>query len=279
MTFGHAIALAGLLLAAAVSGFASARAAPGDRVLATYEISIDGMAAVSVAYDAEISGTGYRSRASLETKGVLSLFSSYRMDMTAFGVIAKGKLRSGQFSSVAGNRNKKKFFAVNLPVANLQDQPSDQDPLTRAEINAAITAGTIDPLTSVIRLGGWPIDNPCQATQRVFDGQEVFDLHFDFEKDDVITSHFEGVYRGPAFECRMTYVPVAGVSATKFRKSKASPPVFTVWIAPVHSFARDASVLIPVFATGVFDGQKFIAYATQATIAGHPLNQASRSKD
>src|SRR5207249_10130952 len=100
-----------------------------------------------------------RSRASLETKGVLSLFSSYRMDMTAFGVITKGKLRSGQFSSVAGSRNKKKFFAVNLPVAGLQDQPSDQDPLTRAEITAAITAGAIDPLTSVIRFGGWPIDS------------------------------------------------------------------------------------------------------------------------
>ena len=116
-------------------------------------------------------------------------------------------------------------------------------------------------------------------TQRVFNGQDVSDLRFTFEEDAVITSDFQGVYRGPVYKCHMTYVPVAGRLATEFRKSKGDPPTFTVWLAAVRSPALGSPVLVPVFASGTFDGRKFIAYASRATIAGQPLNQLSRAGD
>ena len=42
-----------------------------------------------------------------------------------------------------------------------------------------------------------------------------------------LDADFGGGYQGPAYECRMTYEPVAGRAAHKARKRKIEPPVFT----------------------------------------------------
>ena len=242
----RAVALAGLALLAWSITSGDARADSSDSIIAAYEVTIGGLTALRVTYDAELSGAGYRSRASVETRGLAALFSDYRMDMTASGAIVKGKVKPAQFASVAGKKSKTEFLALNWSAAGLlrQNSPASKDPRTQAEIIAAVTAGTADPLASIMRLGGSSAEKPCQMTQRVFNGQDVFDLRFTFEEDAVITSDFQGVYRGPVYKCHMTYVPVAGRLATEFRKSKGDPPTFTVWLAAVRSPALGSPVQI-----------------------------------
>jgi hypothetical protein len=266
---------------ATMSGHGIAHAGAGEAIAAVYDVEISGLKALRIRYDVEVSRTGYRSRLAIETRGLAAVFSDYHMDMAASGAFVGGQAEPANFSSLADKKNRTKSLKVSWSGDGLlrQHQPADKDLRIQTEIDAALTGGVADPLTAIIRLGGGKAGEPCQRMQRVFSGQDVYDLRFSYQGKAVIGSGSEGVYRGPAYECRVVYLPVAGRSANKFRKNKSVPPTFRVWFAPVQSAALGGAVLMPVAATGTLDGRKFVAYASRATIAGRPFNEFSQAED
>jgi hypothetical protein len=262
-------------------GLGVAHADSGESIATVYEVRIAGLKALKIRYGLEISDSAYRSRASIDTSGLAAVFSGYHMDMAAAGALVGGNAEPATFSSLADKKNRKKLLEVSWSSDGLprQHQPADKDFRIQSEIDAALTAGAADPLTAVIRLGGAAVSAPCQRVQRIFSGQDVYDLRFTYQGEVTIGPGSEGVYRGQAHECRMVYLPVAGRSADRFKKNKSEPPNFRIWFAPVHSAALGGSLLIPVAAMGTLDGRKFVAYASRATIAGRPFNKLSRAGD
>ena len=89
----------------------------------------------------------------------------------------------------------------------------------------------------------------------------------------MLDDSFPGAYHGKAYECRATYVPVAGRYATKFRKRNEEPPTYNVWLAPIGTDASGGLRLVPVRATGRLDGMKFEAYASRVKIDGRPFKK------
>ena len=252
----------------------SAQAGSEGSLAFTYDVVVSGMQAAQIKFDMDLSPTGYQSRASVETQGIVSVFSDSHTTVGAVGEIVNGKALPASFTTRTEKSGKQKDFKVRWSDEGLPEahEPPVKNPKMKTEILEALTAGVIDPLTTVLRVGA---DAPCQSSQRVYSGRDVFDLSFKLEKEVTFGDKADGIYRGPAYQCRMIYTPVAGRDATKARKNKTEPWAITVWFAPVESPSLGGQMLLPVAASGKLDGRKFRAYASRASVSGQALNQLS----
>ena len=260
-----------------VTGLGSARADSGGKIETSYEVNVRGITVLDIKYTSEISAAGYRSQASIETRGVIAIFSDYRMKMAASGALVNGQTSPAQYKSRSAKKDKKKEVELNWSQGAVLTTETAKNPEIKAEIDAALAAGVTDPLTAIFRIGTLPGGNPCQAAHRIFDGKEVFELRFSFKGEAVLDDSFPGAYHGKAYECRATYVPVAGRYATKFRKRNEEPPTYKVWLAPIGADVTGESRMIPVRATGRLDGMKFEAYASRVKVDGRPYKTVSAS--
>jgi hypothetical protein len=269
------IALLAPVLSALVIGSGSARADSGGKIETSYEVNVGGLTVLDIKYSSEISAAGYRSQASIETRGMANFFSDYSMRMAAAGALAGSQSSPLQYKSRSEKKDKEKTFDLNWSqgVLSAVDRQAAKNPEIQAEIDTALTPNVTDPLTAIFRIGTLPDGNPCQAVHRIFDGKEVFELRFSFKREAVLDDSFPGAYHGKAYECRATYVPVAGRYAAKFRKRNEEPPSYNVWLAPVGEDASGGLRLVPVRATGRLDGLKFEAYASRVKIDGRAFKK------
>jgi len=267
----------GFVLSVLATGFGGARADAGGKIETSYEVNVRGITVLDIKYTSETSAAGYRSQASIKTRGVIAIFSDYRMKMAASGALVGGQTSPAQYTSRSEKKDKAKAVEVNWSQGIVSASETVKNPETKAEIDSAVAAGVTDPLTAIFRIGASPAGSPCQAVHRIFDGKEVFELRFSLKGEAVLDDSFRGAYRGKAYECRATYVPVAGRYATKFRKRNEEPPTYTVWLAPIGADVAGESRLIPVRATGRLDGMKFEAYASRVKVDGRPFKTVSAS--
>jgi hypothetical protein len=158
--------------------------------------------------------------------------------------------------------------------------PSDDPPAVKttpkdeedeALLAPALSTGLVDPLSMLLRMTALQAGKPCRSVERVVDGREVYDLRFVLAGEVTLAGDSPGVYRGRAFKCSMTYTPVGGRPAIKFRKKGGVPSKFDIWFAPVKSATSDEVLFVPVLATGRLQGLRFIAYARKARIGGESI--------
>lgn len=250
----------------------SVHAAPESQIAISYEVQVGSMSAMRISYTAALSNNAYRSNASIKTKGLASMFSDYQMEMAASGALDDGGIRPERYRSQADKKNEEKILEVSWrggdpPAVN--STPKDKE--DEALVAKGLTPGLIDPLSMLLRMTALQSNKPCRGIERVVDGREVYDLGFALSGEVTLGSDNPGRYRGKAFKCSMTYTPVAGRPAVKYRKSGGKPSKFDIWFAPVKSRASGEDLLVPVLATGRLKGLRFVAYARKATIDGQPL--------
>ena len=267
----------------AATAFTFAFAATSGTVLAAdkldvqYDLYTRGMRVFALSYTADIDRKSFKSSATLRPKGLVSLFIDLKMDMKSSGTVSPGGVQSSVFSMNIKEKRRKGSYTVNfdglIPVSSKRD-PALKDK-TEAKVNAAAAEGVRDTLASILNLSVDPEKDPCNAKYRVYNGKEVFQLAFRKIRDDVFGTDAEGVYRGPAIACSMTYSPLAGLSARAEARFRENPLIFNVWFAPVRSsvLGRDMNVLIA--ASGKIKDKDFVAYASRATLSGQPLNAKS----
>ena len=270
-----AIALGACMLSALCVGMGSARADSVGLLESAYEVDVKGITVLDVKYSTAMSGADFRSQASVKTRGIAAFFSDYVMKVETSGSMVDGKARPKQFTSVREKKDKTRKIELNWDNNGVaaDDRKVGKDPDTQADIDGALTPNVTDMLTAILQLGTSQSGEPCQSTHRVFDGKEVFELRFAFKGEGKFDADAEGAYHGPVYECQMTYVPVAGRYATKFRDSKEEPPVYRVWLAPIGKDKSGAALLLPVQASGKLDGYKFVARAKRVKVDGQPFNQ------
>ena len=272
-----AVAAATFTIAFAAS---SGTAAAADNLKVRYDLYTRGIRAFALNYSADIDRNAFNASATLRPKGLASLFIDLKMDMTSSGAVTGKGARSDAFTMKVTEKGKKGRYTVHFD--GLQPVSTKRKPAvngeTEARIKSASAAGARDTLASIMDIAVTPAKNPCDASYRVYNGKEVFELALRKIKDDTFGKKDGGVYRGPAIVCSMTYSTLAGLSAKTEAKYRKNPPVFRVWFAPVRSSAlgRDMNVLVAV--TGKIKGKDFVAYANKATLSGKPLNSKSLAK-
>jgi hypothetical protein len=264
-------------LSAMAIGLGAARADSGDKIESSYDVDVRGITVLNIRYSSEISATGFRSQAVIKTRGIVTVFSDYRITMAAIGAFIDGQTSPLKYTSRSEKNDKEKTVDLNWSkgVVLASGRPAAKTPEIQADIDSALTPGVTDPLTAIFRIGASPGGTPCRDVHRIFDGKEVFELRFSFKREAVLDDSFPGAYRGKAYECQVSYVPIAGRYATKFRKKKEYPPTYNIWLAPISWDASGGTRLVPVRATGRLDGQKFEAYASRLKIDDRPFKQIS----
>jgi hypothetical protein len=269
IAFGFAFAVTALVLPA------NMEAAPTNEIAISYEVKVGSMSAMRISYKAALSGKTYRSTASIKIKGLASLFSDYEMDMASSGSFDGDGLKPRQYRSKQDRKNDEKILEVKWPSTDLPAVNSiPRDKEDEDLVAPALTAGLVDPLSMLLRITALQSGKPCQSVERVVDGREVYDLRFALAGEVKLDGNSPGAYRGRAFKCSMTYTPVGGRPAVKFRKSGGVPSKFDIWFAPVKSNISDEALFVPVLANGKLQGLGFIAYARKAKIGGQPIAAA-----
>lgn len=269
---------AGLLLA---STLMTLQAHADDRIEASYAFSVSGVPVLDIDYAAAISGNDFALKASVKTKGMAGLFSDYRMKMNTAGSLHEGEPQPVEFSS----RTEKEDKTRKVDLAWSEDGTPKQirSDYSEAEfqpgIDAALKPEVVDLLTAMLRAGLPGEGSPCGSTQRVYDGRDIYDLKFTLQKQDTLGEDSDGVYRGPVHVCQMTYTPIEGRGAAKFKRRKMEPLAFKVWFAPVQSSTLGGQMYVPVRATGELEGKSFVAYARSAKLNQQPLNTSSLMGD
>jgi hypothetical protein len=251
------------------------QAAPANEIAISYEVEVGSMSAMRISYNVAFSGETYQSTASIKTKGLASLFSDYQMEMASSGSLDGDGLKPRQYRSKQDRKNDAKILEVEWPsddspaVNSIPKDKEDED-----LVAPALTSGLVDPLSMLLRMTALQSGRPCQSVERVLDGREVYDLSFALAGEVKLKGDNPGGYRGRAFKCTMTYTPVGGRPAVKYRKTGGVPSKFDIWFAPVKSGVSKEAVFVPVLATGKLQGLSFIAYARKASIGGQPISAA-----
>ena len=251
-------------------------AAPPNEIAISYVVEVGSMSAMRISYTAALSGATYQSTASIKTKGLASLFSDYQMEMASSGSLDGDGLKPRQYRSKQDRKNDAKILEVKWPgdvAPAVNSIPKDKE--DEALLAPALTTGLVDPLSMLLRMTALQAGKPCQSVERVVDGREVYDLSFTLAGEVRLKGDIPGAYRGPAFKCTMTYTPVGGRPAVKFRKNGGVPSEFDIWFAPVKSGVSNESLFVPVLATGTLQGLRFVAYARKASIGGQPITAAA----
>lgn len=266
------LSMASALAMGTMAALAPAGAQTTESQLAlSYEVKVSSVPAMRISYKAALSENGYQSTASIKTKGLADLFSDYRMEMAATGAFNGDALMPAHYRSEANKSSKKKILEVKWrndnPAVNSTPKDKDDDAL----VSTGLSSGLVDPLSMLLRKAALQSGQPCASVDRVVDGRVIYDLRFAPAGEVTLGSDSPGVYRGKAFKCSMTYTPVAGRPAEKFRKSGAVPSRFDVWFAPIASSGAGKGLYIPVLATGRLQGMSFVAYAREASIDGRKI--------
>ncbi|MGE0240470.1 MAG: DUF3108 domain-containing protein [Parvibaculaceae bacterium] len=262
-------------LALAIVAFAlprEGRAAPESQLALSYSIDAGGMTVLRIHYEAALAPDTYRSSASIKTKGLAGLFSSYKMDMSASGTVSADTAKPARFASHAEKKDKERAIELRWQGGNPPEvKTTPPDPEDEALIAGALTPSLVDPLSMVLRMTAFQADAPCGKTIAVVDGREVYELRFALQGKAKIGPDMPGAYRGPAFKCNLSYVPVAGRAARKFKKAGTAPSRFDIWFAPVSAATAAQTWYVPVLATGKLKGLRFTAYASVATLDGNAI--------
>jgi hypothetical protein len=269
--------LGGCMLSALCMGLSLSQAFALDLLETSYEVNVKGVTVLDVKYSAAMSAAGFRSQASVKTRGVAAFLSDYLMEIETSGALVEGRAGPQHFTSRREKNNKIREIELTWSDGILATSgfKSNKDPDIQAEIDKALTPNVADLLTAIMRIGLPQGAGPCQSIERIFDGREVFELHFKLKGKVSIDEGSAAVYYGPAYECLMTYVPVAGRYAKKFRSRNDEPPSYKVWFAPVGREESGRPVFVPIQASGKLDGLKFVALAKRIKIDGQPFNKVS----
>jgi len=278
-TASNALIATAIAASALVSGLTATgnSALAADRLETRYDLYTRGIRAFALSYSAEIDQNSFNSKAKLRPRGLASLFVDLKMDMTSSGAIVKDGTRSNSFAMSVEEKGRKGKYAVNFNGLKPSDTSRSPEvkPNTRAKLEEEAAKGVRDTLASIMDMAVTSAANPCDASYRIYNGKEVFQLDLAKIKDNTFGDKDGGVYRGPAIMCSMTYSTLAGLSAKTQAKYRKNPPVFTVWFAPVQSPALGRKMNVLVGVTGKLKGKDFVAYLNQATLSGKPLNAQS----
>jgi hypothetical protein len=253
-------------------------AADGDTLSLSYAIYVSGSRVYKINYSALITAQGYKTAVTMAPKGLGKVFVDFKLKMSSAGTLANGRPEPVDFTmeSTKNNEHKKvsmSWSSDDLPKADRSFRvPKDR----AAALDRVLNPQMPDPLTAVLRHALESDTQPCTRTLRSYNGAEVYDLAFTFLGNEEITDTKEGAYSGPAYKCKVVFVPVAGYPEKRMKKHLSNPPTYTVWFAEVTSPTTSTKFLVPVQASGKAGKRSFKILASDAQMSGQPLAALSQ---
>lgn len=276
------LALTGLLLSGASTASAQdikLSAAQVSRLDQKIELKYDvlgiGFSLLSANFDITLQRNSYKATSVIKTEGIAGLIMQSRWDSVSEGRITRRGLRPTRFrTDVSTSRGRgavhvkweKNSYLISANPAIKKDR--------RAGLNAKLGPNLPDPLSALVTTALFSGKKPCTGKRRVFDGRQIYDISFTYDK--AVTIRNGRSYSGPAHKCKIKHTPVAGQPARELANERKSPSApHYVWLAPVRLAGKGPRVLIPVRIDLKSGWTTTTIELTKSSIGGRPMKVAS----
>ena len=226
---------------------APARAEPAPRFAAAYDVRFLGLPVGEATLTVERERDRYALDLAARLRGLAGFFVEGAGTASAEGRLTRAG-PSGTFRVESRYAGKPVRVSMRIERGSARDVVLDPEPTPRPDrvpVTPADRTGIVDPLSMLaVPLDGAALDpGLCARRLPVFDGAARADLVL---APGRLVTVAEGPYRGPALDCPVRWVPIAGhrAAGTNVRRM-AENEALSVRLAP----ALDGAVLLPLAVT------------------------------
>ena len=228
-------------------GSMATAAGVSSKVTVNYNISFDGMQIGSFIMHASVNNSQYSINATANISLLAGIIFEWKGITSSSGrVVNKGPAPSsysfGYRTSEKSEKVDVKFadnsvreIAVNPP----QRPSSGRVPVTRQHMQ-----NVVDPLSALLLFSNFGHNQSgeevCNHTLPIFDGKQRYDLQLSYKRTKSVTANGDDEeaggrgYRGPAYVCKIKFVPISGHKAGDEENNYAAQSEgMEVWMIPV----------------------------------------------
>jgi hypothetical protein len=228
--------VAGLFLLASLCTAANAEGP--SRVRVTYNISFNGMSVGEFVIRANLAEREYTISADAKISVLAGLIFEWTGKTSSSGRVVNNAPTPNAYSFgyEAGDKHEKidLRFSENS-VREVAINPPARLPAARIPVTRAHLQNVVDPLSAVLLLTASRDKGPtdvCNHRLPIFDGKQRYDLVLSYKRTKRVTAE-EG-YRGPAYVCKVKFVPIAGhKSGDADNNYAARNESMEVWMVPI----------------------------------------------
>jgi hypothetical protein len=239
------------LTACFASGVLSTSATAKDQktITAEYNISFNGLSIGDFVLRSDLNGDEYNLKGRARISVLAGLLFEWRGDTASSGRVSASRPRPYSYSFGYRTSDKRESIGVEFSNNNVKEiavNPPQKKSAARIPVTSKHLRNVVDPLSAVVTLtnigsrkSGKEV---CTRRLPIFDGKVRYDLRLTYKKTkSVSTGHG---YRGPAFICKVKFLPIAGHKRGDDESDYAAKNEgIEIWMIPLH----EADLFVPYY--------------------------------
>ncbi len=210
-----------------------------EQIYLNYSVRSLGLNIANFELDINLSDSKYWANAKIKAKGIGGIFSKTELTYGSRGNLEKKKISPKFYSNHISTKKGRGYVSIAyraklLTVYALPENNKEKEDLLAIHLDTK----TKDPLSTIIEISLYKIDNPCVGQWKVTDGRRVFS--FVFKKLDLNKKTEDLI------GCEVKYTPIAGQSDKELEDEKDNPsPYHKIWFSKIR-INNQMDILIPV---------------------------------
>jgi hypothetical protein len=211
-----------------------------EQINLNYSVRSLGLNIANVELDFNLSDSKYWSNAKIKAKGIGGIFSSTEWVFASRGNLEKKKISPKFYSNHITTKKGRGYVSIAyrtelLTIYALPENDKEREDLLAIHLDTK----TKDPLSTIIEISLYKIDNPCTGHWKVTDGRRIFSLQFKKLVDS--DKEFKNL-----IGCEVKYTPIAGQSEKELEEEKENPsPYHKIWFSKIK-INNKVDILIPI---------------------------------
>jgi len=230
-----------------------ARAAISDaKIHAVYKVEFRGFNLGDLKIWSDLSERKYKMFGELNIKVLKGYFFRWTGTSESNGALNSGHLIPAAFSFKYKTRRKSARLNMQFSknsVSQIVAVPPNKPSPKQVPVEEKHMRGVVDPLSAVMSVSLRPKlvnsgEEACKTRIPIFDGKERYDLVFTHKKTIQLNDDQVKSYKGPAYVCRVKYVPIAGHKPDrKSHKFMVTTENIEMWLLPMP----EAKLYVPYY--------------------------------
>ena len=251
----------------------AAEVAPTRIADLTYDVYVGGLHVYAFDVEMTLAPESYRVTASGETRGMVSLVSTWTVHLAAEGLDRNGRVTPQRYVAETQWQSRQRKLQLGFRADGgydlQQDPPPEPDPDIEGELPEKLPEGIVDPLSFAIAASRSLAETGrCAQTVPVFDGQRRSNVIVKQVGETVLPPNNYSIYQGPAMRCSLGVERISGFRKSlrlkQEAKGPAAPPI--LWMATMQ---KDLPP-IPVRYEGEIALGKIVIHLTAAAFRSVP---------
>jgi hypothetical protein len=231
------------------AGTAIASEIKASKISTSYNINFSGFNIGKLRLKARLNGNRYNIAANANISVLGGVLYEWKGRTSTNGRVVQHGARPYYYTFGYRTANKGEDIGVKFTNNNVREvdvRPRQRPSRKRVPITRQHMRNVVDPLSAAIILSNIGSDKKgrsvCQQRLPIFDGKARYDLVLSYKRTKRVRTHMG--YRGPAYVCKVKFVPIAGHKpANKESRYAARTEGMEIWLIPI----KRAEIYIPYY--------------------------------